>query len=93
MTIVIDPTFSVYRLLERINQGPLVLRDRRTMTRISYTIENATRSNHARNRIFLVSSVSANFCRRKTATVKSQPMPSRCMCLASPMWNCPRFRM
>lgn len=52
MTIVIDPTFSVYRLLERINQGPLVLRDRRTMTRISYTIENATRSNHARNRIF-----------------------------------------
>jgi DICT domain-containing protein len=52
MSITIDPTFSVYRLLQRINQEPVVLRSRPVMTRISYTIEDATRLNAARNRIF-----------------------------------------
>ncbi len=52
MSITIDPTFSVYRLLQRINQEPVVLRSRPVMTHISYTIEDATRVNTARNRIF-----------------------------------------
>jgi hypothetical protein len=52
MTIVIDPAFSVYRLVERTNAHSAVLRHRDTMIRISHEIENATIVEGARSRIF-----------------------------------------
>ncbi|MBZ0300234.1 MAG: hypothetical protein K8J31_10850 [Anaerolineae bacterium] len=52
MSVTIDSTFSIYRMLQRIQNEPVTLRDRPTMTHISYTIEDATRLNRARNRIF-----------------------------------------
>ena len=52
MNIAIDPEFTIYGLLQRAQGESPVLRDRPTMTRISYTIEDATRKNQAYNRIF-----------------------------------------
>lgn len=52
MSIVIDPDFSIYELLRRANAESPVLRDRATMSRISYTIEDMTRIDGAPNRIF-----------------------------------------
>ena len=53
MPIDIDPNFSVYRLLERVKQRETaVMRHRRTMSVVSYEIENATLLDGAHTRIF-----------------------------------------
>lgn len=52
MSIVIDPAFSVYRLLNKTSDTATMLTHRRTMSRFSYEIENATLIHGARNRIF-----------------------------------------
>ncbi|MGF1505803.1 MAG: DICT sensory domain-containing protein [Anaerolineae bacterium] len=51
MTVVIDPVFSVYRLTQRDTDYSL-LRHRRTMSVVSYEIENATLLDGAENVIF-----------------------------------------
>ena len=48
----VDPTFSVYRLIERIESHSILLNHRRTMSMISFEIENATLIDGARSRIF-----------------------------------------
>ena len=48
----IDPTFSVYRLIERIESHSILLNHRRTMSMISFEIENATLIDGAKSRIF-----------------------------------------
>lgn len=48
----IDPVFSVYQMLRRIYSGQMELRSRRMMTKISYTIEDITRVDAHRNRLF-----------------------------------------
>lgn len=52
MTINIDPKFSVFHLVERIESGADVINHRRTMNLISYEIENATLLDRERTRIF-----------------------------------------
>ncbi len=52
MSIVIDPDFSVYWLVQRQQQANLLLNHRRTMSITSYEIENATLLDGARTRIF-----------------------------------------
>lgn len=49
----IDPTFSVYRLIERIENRSILLNHRRTMSMISFEIENATLVDGAPSRIFV----------------------------------------
>lgn len=48
----IDPTVSVYGLVERTQQQNMFINHRRTMSLISYEIENATLLDGAPNRIF-----------------------------------------
>ncbi len=48
----VDPTFSVYRLIERMQQERMILNHRRTMSLISYEIENAARVDGVPIRIF-----------------------------------------
>lgn len=48
----VDPTFSVYHLIERIEQQSILLNHRRTMSLISYEIENATLIDHVSTRPF-----------------------------------------
>ncbi len=48
----VDPTFSVYSLIERIQQERIVLNHRRTMSLISYEIENAALIDGVHIRIF-----------------------------------------
>ncbi len=48
----VDPTFSVYRLIERIESHSILLNHRRTMSMISFEIENATLIDGAKSRIF-----------------------------------------
>jgi len=48
----IDPSFSVYHLIERIEQQSILLNHRRTMSLISYEIENATLLDNAKTRVF-----------------------------------------
>jgi DICT domain-containing protein len=48
----IDPTFSVYQLIERIESHSMLLNHRRTMSMISFEIENATLIDSANSRIF-----------------------------------------
>jgi class 3 adenylate cyclase/DICT domain-containing protein len=52
MPIVIDPQFSVYRLVERVEAQGTLLRHRRTMSLVSYEIENATLVGGVQTRIF-----------------------------------------
>jgi hypothetical protein len=51
MTIVIDPTFSVYHLVERSHEQAM-LRHRKTMSLVSYEIENASIVDRASTRVF-----------------------------------------
>ena len=48
----VDPTFSVYSLIERIESHSMLLNHRRTMSMISFEIENATLIDGAKSRIF-----------------------------------------
>ncbi|MFQ3660163.1 MAG: DICT sensory domain-containing protein [Anaerolineae bacterium] len=48
----IDPNFSVYRLVERVMNQSVLLNHRKTMTLISYEIENATLADGAHTTIF-----------------------------------------
>jgi hypothetical protein len=50
--IVIDPQFSVYRLVERVQTQSTLLNHRRAMSVVSYEIENATLLDGARTRMF-----------------------------------------
>lgn len=52
MNYVVDPTFSVYRLVERMQNLSVVMNQRRTMSLISYEIENASIIDGAHTRIF-----------------------------------------
>lgn len=54
MSVHIDPAFSVYHLVERIQQEKVsaVLNHRRTMSLISYEIENTTLIDSASTRVF-----------------------------------------
>lgn len=52
MPIVIDPEFSVYHMVERVQRQRTHLNHRRTMSLISYEIENATLKDNSRSRIF-----------------------------------------
>lgn len=49
---VIDPNFSVYGLVERVMNQSVLLNHRKTMTLISYEIENATLADGAHTTIF-----------------------------------------
>lgn len=48
----IDPTFSVYRLIERVKKEASSVNHRKTMTAISYEIENATLLDNAKTTLF-----------------------------------------
>jgi DICT domain-containing protein len=52
MVSVIDPTVSVFGLVEHTQQQNMFINHRRTMSLISYEIENATLVDGAQNRIF-----------------------------------------
>lgn len=52
MSIAIDPTLSVYALAARVADSSTMINHRRTMTLISYEIENAVLHDGARARIF-----------------------------------------
>lgn len=52
MSITIDPTVSVYGLVQRTQQQNMFINHRRTMSLISYEIENASLVDGAQNRIF-----------------------------------------
>ncbi|GEM_PF-782707 len=52
MTIVVDPQFSVYHLVQRVKSQSTLLNHRRTMSLVSYEIENATLMDDARTRVF-----------------------------------------
>lgn len=52
MNPVIDPQFSVYQLVERMQSKGVVANRRRTMSMISYEIENALLVDGAQTRIF-----------------------------------------
>jgi hypothetical protein len=52
MEAAIDPTFSVYGLVGRVEQQSTLLSHRRTMSIVSYEIENATLIDGARTRVF-----------------------------------------
>lgn len=52
MPIAIDPTLSVYALAARVADSSTMINHRRTMTLISYEIENAVLHDGARARIF-----------------------------------------
>jgi DICT domain-containing protein len=52
MSITVDPSVSVYGLVHRTQQQNMLINHRRTMSLISYEIENATLIDGARNRIF-----------------------------------------
>ena len=52
MTVVIDPDFSVYKLVNRVRNTSTILTHRRTMSLMSYEIENATIVDEAETRIF-----------------------------------------
>lgn len=52
MTIVIDPDFSVYKLVNRMRDTSTILTHRRTMSLMSYEIENATIVEKAHTRVF-----------------------------------------
>jgi len=52
MPIAIDPTLSVYALAARVADSSMMISHRRTMTLISYEIENAVLHDGARARIF-----------------------------------------
>ncbi len=52
MNYAIDRQFSVYRLVERTQQQNVLLSQRRTMSYISYQIENASLIDGAKTRIF-----------------------------------------
>jgi hypothetical protein len=52
MTSIIDPAFSVFNLIERIQQSSILLNHRRTMSVISHEIENTTIEDGAKSRVF-----------------------------------------
>ncbi len=52
MPVSIDPTFSVYKLVNRLQNQNTILRHRHTMSEMSYEIENATLIDNARSRVF-----------------------------------------
>lgn len=52
MSYVIDPQFSVYELVERVQKTSTVINHRRTMSLISYEIENAILLDGMRVRLF-----------------------------------------
>jgi len=52
MNYVIDPQFSVYELVERVQKVSAVINSRRTMSLISYEIENSILIDGARPRLF-----------------------------------------
>lgn len=52
MPIAIDPSLSVYELTARVVNSSMLVNHRRTMTLISYEIENAVLHDGARARIF-----------------------------------------
>ncbi len=52
LNVDIDPSFSVYRLVDRVQRESTELASRRTMSLISAEIENATLLDGADNRIF-----------------------------------------
>ena len=57
----VDPSFSVYRLIERIERKSVLVNHRRTMSVISFEIENATLIDHAPSRIFAGFQYSSKF--------------------------------
>lgn len=61
MVAVIDPKFSVYELVERVEKQSTLLRHRRTMSLISYEIENATLMDGAKTRVFSSFQVMSKF--------------------------------
>lgn len=52
MSYVIDPQFSVYKLVERVQKTSTVINHRRTMSLISYEIENSILLDGSRPRLF-----------------------------------------
>ncbi|NDJ60417.1 MAG: hypothetical protein GYB67_04780 [Chloroflexi bacterium] len=48
----IDPTFSVYRLIERVESGSMLVNQRRTMSLVSHEIEDASLHAKTPTRIF-----------------------------------------
>jgi len=52
MTIVIDPEFSVYALVKRVREQSTLLNHRRSMSLISFEIENACLHGNASGRVF-----------------------------------------
>jgi DICT domain-containing protein len=52
MTIVIDPTFSVFQLVQRTQEHKHLIRHRKTMSQISFEIEDATLESGRKTRIF-----------------------------------------
>mgnify|MGYP000060359943 CR=1 FL=1 len=52
MIPVIDPNFSVFQLVQRVQSDGMLLSHRRTMSMVSYEIENASLIDGAHNRIF-----------------------------------------
>lgn len=66
MTVVIDPSFSVFHLTERVQQQSTLLNHRRTMSLVSYEIENATLVDGARTRIFAGFQLFSKFMRQLT---------------------------
>lgn len=53
MPVSLDSSFSVYHLVERLNNAKTqLLQDRKTMNTISYEIENASLIDNAKTRIF-----------------------------------------
>lgn len=52
MTIVIDPEFSVYQLLERIRRTSTMINHRRTMLEMSIEIENTMLMEKSKARVF-----------------------------------------
>lgn len=52
MPVSIDPAFSVYKLVNKLQNQNTILRHRQTMSEVSYEIENATLMDEARTRVF-----------------------------------------
>ncbi|MEO8611056.1 MAG: DICT sensory domain-containing protein [Chloroflexota bacterium] len=52
MPVSIDPAFSVYKLVNKLQNQNTILRHRQTMSEVSYEIENSTLVDEARTRVF-----------------------------------------
>lgn len=52
LEVTLDPQFSVFKLVDRVRHQSTLLNHRRTMSAISYEIENATLVDSAQTRVF-----------------------------------------